>query len=101
MNKKPEDYTEDDLKDISNFEKAVVVWNDERMKYKKILEEEKTKIKQNIRESVENFDSSLFNLFKMKLKYNSAVNQELMKMIRLSKMLSGSEQRKQQIHLHR
>lgn len=71
------------------------------MKYKKILEEEKTKIKQNIKEVVENLDSRVYELFKIKLKYDSAINQEHMKMIRLSKMLSESEQRKQQIQLHK
>lgn len=43
------------------------------------------------------FDNNVFTLFQMKLKYNSAINQEHLKMLRLSKMLSDCDQRKLQI----
>lgn len=97
----PEDYTEDDLRAINEYEKLAMTRNDERIKYKKILEDEKSKINQHIKENIDEIDNNVFKLFQIKLKYNSAINQEYLKIIRLSKMLSDSEQRKQHIELHR
>lgn len=96
-----EDYTEDDLRAINEYEKLAMTRNDERIKYKKILEDEKSKINQHIKKNIDEIDNNVFKLFQIKIKYNSAINQECLKMIRLSKMLSDSEQRKQHIKLHR
>lgn len=97
MNKIPEEYTADDFKAINEYEKLTLILNDERIKYKNILEEEKTKIYHHIEQIIIEFDNNVFTLFQMKLKYNSAINQEHLKMLRLSKMLSDSDQRKRQI----
>lgn len=97
----PEEYTEEDLKCVREYEKLVLIRNDERIKYKKILEDEKTKIIQLIKESIVEVDNNVFKLFRIKLKYNSAIHQEYLKINRLSKMLSESDQQKQQIKLHR
>lgn len=88
---------EDDFKDIREFEDMTVARNNERIKYKKILEYEKTKIMKQIDKTLDEFDNNVFKLFQTKLKYNSAINHEYLKIIRLSKMLSDSEQRKRQI----
>lgn len=77
-----------------------MIRNDERIKYKKILEDEKTKIIQHIKENLDEVDNNIFELFQTKLKYNSAINQEYLKIIRLSKMLNESDQRKNHIALH-
>jgi hypothetical protein len=74
--------------------------NDERIKYKNILEEEKIKIHHHIAQIIEKFDHNVFMLFQLRLKYNSAIDQENLKMLRLSKMLSDSDQRKHQIKQH-
>lgn len=100
MTKELENYTEEDFKTINQYEDLVVQINNERMKYKKILEEEKIKINRHINENIEQFDENVFNLFQIKLKYNSAINQEYLKIVRLSKMLSDSEQRKRQIKIY-
>lgn len=91
----------DDLKAIVEYEKLTFALNDERIKYKNILEEEKTKIHHQIEQIIEIFDNNVFLLFQMRLKYNSAIDQENLKMLRLSKMLSDSDQRKQQIKQQR
>lgn len=75
--------------------------NNERIKYKNILEEEKIKIHHHIAQIIEQFDNNVFSLFQMKLKYNSAIDHETLKMLRLLKMLSDSHQRKHQIKRHR
>jgi len=97
LNKIPEEYTADDLKAINGYEKLTLVLNDERTKYKYILEKEKIKIYHHIEKIIMEFDNNVFTLFQMKLKYNSAINQEHLKMLRLSKMLSDSDQRKRKI----
>ncbi|XP_060871614.1 cilia- and flagella-associated protein 43 isoform X4 [Metopolophium dirhodum] len=100
LNKNPEDFTADDLKAIDEYEKLTLALNDDRIKYKNILEEEKIKIHHHIAQIIEQFDNNVFTLFKMKLKYNSAIDHENLKMLRLSKMLSDSDQRKHQIKRH-
>lgn len=99
MIKKPENYTEEDIKTIRQYDDLVVFKNSERIRYKEILEEERSKINRYINASIEEFDEKIFNLFQTKLKYNSAINQEYLKIIRLSKMLSDSQQRRQQIQI--
>jgi len=99
--KSPAEYTEDDLKTINEYKNAVMVRNEERTKYKKILEEEKTKINEKIKEIVDTFDDSLFQLFQAKSKYNLAISQEYLKIGRLSKMLNDSVKRKQLIEQYK
>lgn len=101
MKKKPENYSEDDIIVVNEYKKAVTTLSDERMKYKKILEEEKIKIVNNVENKIEKFDNSVFELFQVKLKYNSAINQEFLKIIRQSKMLSESKKREREIQQHR
>lgn len=86
---------------IDEYEKLTLALNDERIKYKNILEEEKIKIHHHMAQIIEQFDNNVFTLFQMKLKYNSAIDQENLKMLRLSKMLSDSDQRKHQIKRHK
>ncbi|XP_060835448.1 cilia- and flagella-associated protein 43 isoform X2 [Rhopalosiphum padi] len=100
LNKNPEDFTKDDLKAIDEYKKLTLTLNDERIKYKNILEEEKIKIHHHIAQIIEKFDHNVFMLFQLRLKYNSAIDQENLKMLRLSKMLSDSDQRKHQIKQH-
>lgn len=50
-------------------------------------------------EITEEFDNNVFNLFQIKIKYNSAINHECLKIVRLSKLLSDNNQRKQQVKL--
>jgi hypothetical protein len=99
LNKKPEDYTVGDLKLIIKYEEAVVALNNDRMKYKTILEQEKIEIDRNIKKSIKELDKNIKNLFEIKIKYDSAINQEYLKIIRISKILNDSDQRKQQIKL--
>lgn len=71
--------------------------NDERKIYKDILEAEKMMIIHHMEEITDEFDGNVFKLFQIKMKYNSAINQEYLKIIRLSKLLSDDSQRMQQV----
>lgn len=97
MNKSPKEFTAEDFKAIDMYEKLTLTLNDERIKYKYILEEEKIKIYHHIEQIIIEFNNNVFTLFQMKLKYNSAIKQEQLKMFRFLKMLSDSDQRKQKI----
>ncbi|VVC45646.1 Hypothetical protein CINCED_3A007876 [Cinara cedri] len=96
----PENYTEEDFKDLKEYDNLVAIRNNERLKYKKILEEKKANIIQQINKSIDEFDNNVFEIYKIKLKYNAAINQENLKINRISKMLSDIDYRKQQIKLH-
>jgi len=90
---------EEDIRAINEYEKLVVLRHNERNKYRHILEEEKTKIIGHITKSIEKFDQEVFDLFQTKIKYNAAINQERVKIIRLAKLLNDSDKRKKQIQL--
>lgn len=98
--KNPENYTEEDIKIIRQYDNLIVNKDKDRIKYKMILEEERRKIICHINASIKEFDEKIFNLFQTKLKYNSAINQEYLKINRLSKMLSDSDERKQKIRFY-
>lgn len=69
------------------------------MKYKQELEKEKKKIIQLINNDIETFDTNVLELFKTKFLYESAINQENLKIIRLKKMLNTNNEQKSQIQL--
>lgn len=69
------------------------------MKYKQELEKEKKKIIQLINNDIEIFDTNVLELFKTKFLYESAINQENLKIIRLKKMLNTNNEQKSQIQL--
>lgn len=95
------DYTVEDSKDVEEYEKLVVIKNSERMKYRNMLEEEKAKINQRIVEITKEFDEILFQLFQVKIKYCSAINQEQFKIRRLRKVMNENNYRKQQSKLNK
>lgn len=88
---------EEDFKALNEYEKAVAAKNSERMKYKTILEDEKAKVFQLIGENIDAFDNSVFQLFQTKLKYNTSINQENLKIIKFSKLLNDNDQHKQRV----
>lgn len=101
MQKNADDYTEDDLMAIDEYEKASAALNDERMEYKNMLENEKTEIQMKEKNDVDKLDYSIFELFRTKMKYDSAILQENLKIKRLSKLLSDNDKWKQQIKLYK
>lgn len=69
------------------------------MKYKQELEKEKKKITKLIENDIETFNTYVYDLFKTKFLYESAINQEYLKIIRLTKMLDTDKKEKSQIQL--
>ncbi|CAH1784594.1 unnamed protein product [Owenia fusiformis] len=84
MSQKPEEeWSEDDLKMVAEYEKKVQTLNEEREKYKKQLESELKKLQLQITETMETFDQWLNNLFTRKIKTEMCVYQEELKIVRL------------------
>ncbi|XP_054281216.1 cilia- and flagella-associated protein 43 [Macrosteles quadrilineatus] len=83
LEKKPEDYSEVDLKAIKDYEEKCRVLASERERYRKMLEIEYKKVENTIQESLARFDSSLFELFQRRLKVDAAMNHEQLKILRI------------------
>lgn len=86
---------------IDEYEKATAALNDERMEYKNMLEKEKTEIQEKIKNYLDKLDDSIFELFQTKMKYDSAILQENLKIKRFSKLLSDNDKQSQQIKQHK
>lgn len=69
------------------------------MKYKHELEKEKKKIIKLINNDIETFDTNVYDLFKTKFLYESAINQEHLKIVRLTQMLDTNDKQTSQIQL--
>jgi len=94
------DYTDADYKVVAEYGKAVAAKDNDRAKYKRMLEDEQTRIREQIVNTVDVLDDRVFKLFQTKSKYDMAVNQERMKILRLSNILDDNDRRKRQVRLH-
>ncbi|XP_050303153.1 cilia- and flagella-associated protein 43 [Anthonomus grandis grandis] len=76
LEKIPEEYNEDDLRSIKEYEEKVAQLNSEREKYKSLLEVEFGKLATNLRDSVRKFNLKLYDCTKYKFHIDSGMNQE-------------------------
>lgn len=83
IEKEPENYNEEDLRAIRDYEEKVKFLNSERERYKKILEAEYIKLGGVLRESVKKFNGRLADLLLLKIKIDTALGQETLKINRL------------------
>lgn len=90
---------EDDFKAMAEYARAVAAKNNERTKYKHTLEDEQTRIDEQIVDIVNEMDKNVFELFETKSKYDAAIKQESLKITRLSKALDDDDRQKQRIRL--
>lgn len=98
--KKPEEYEEDDLRAINEYEKLAAARDEERLVYKGILEEKKAKITENIEAAIEEFDKKILLLLNKRLKHDLAIEQECSKIATLTNMMKGRNDRDGQIKKH-
>ncbi|KAJ9595407.1 hypothetical protein L9F63_013391, partial [Diploptera punctata] len=82
LEKNPKDYNEEDLRAIRDYEEKVVFRLSERERYRKMLEAEFKKLSQAQKDSVLKFNNRLADLFLLKLKIESAIGYENLKIIR-------------------
>ncbi|OUM69573.1 hypothetical protein PIROE2DRAFT_57303 [Piromyces sp. E2] len=83
INKPKEDLTEDEIKQIKEYEKKVEAYMEEQEKYRKVLETELRKHQGFIVELLTNYDDELEKLFKLKLTTDQLIYQNELKIIKL------------------
>ncbi|XP_017769333.1 PREDICTED: cilia- and flagella-associated protein 43 [Nicrophorus vespilloides] len=83
LEKQPEKYNVDDLKDIKDYEAAVVFLASERERYRVILQTEYTKLSSQLRDNVKKFNDRLQELMILKIQVESANTNEMLRANRL------------------
>ncbi|KAL1501408.1 hypothetical protein ABEB36_006732 [Hypothenemus hampei] len=74
--KQPEEYNEEDLRALKDYDEKVVQLNTDREKYKSLLEVEFIKLSVNLRETIRKFNLKLYDCTKYKFHIDSGMNQE-------------------------
>ncbi|OAD57469.1 WD repeat-containing protein 96 [Eufriesea mexicana] len=91
LEKKPEDYTEDDILAVKQYEKDVNFLLEERERYRRMLEAEYGRVMELLREGIDKFNGKLDELFRvniqlqvlqLKLNIEAAINQLYLRYIR-------------------
>ncbi|XP_039283086.1 cilia- and flagella-associated protein 43 isoform X2 [Nilaparvata lugens] len=78
--KDPEDFDENDLKTVMEYEKQCEFLNSERERYRKMLVQEYNKLKDHIADSILKFDHYLLSILHLKIAVDAAINHEMLKM---------------------
>ncbi|XP_030768231.1 cilia- and flagella-associated protein 43 [Sitophilus oryzae] len=76
LEKIPEEYNEDDLRAIRDYEEKVVFLKAEREKYKTLLEVDYAKLSTNVRDTIRRFNQKLYECTRYKFYIDSGMNQE-------------------------
>ena len=83
IEKKPENFNEEDLRAVRAYEEQVKTLISERERYKRILVAEYANVAASQREGVKKFNSRIDELLLEKIKIDSAILQENLKIARL------------------
>ncbi|KAM9311181.1 cilia- and flagella-associated protein 43 [Gastrophryne carolinensis] len=83
LSKTETEWTEEEKKQFKDYDKKCKELNEEKDKYRKILEAEMKKIQASIMESTQNFDDVLTRLFEKKVKSEMVIYQEELKICNL------------------
>ena len=79
--------SEDEIRLAREFEKKEEAFLEEREKLKKALEAELRKLQATITQGMEQFDERLHKLFELKIKTETAIHQEELKFLHLTRSL--------------
>ncbi|XP_078052149.1 cilia- and flagella-associated protein 43-like [Augochlora pura] len=82
LEKRPEDFTEDDILAVKKYEKDVQFLREERERYNRKLEAEYTKVMGLLQEGIDKFNTKLDQLFRLKMNIESAINQMHLRYVR-------------------
>jgi len=85
LSKAETQWSEEEHKIAKEFEKKEKHLMEEREKYRKALEAELKKLQTANSEGMNSFDEKLNKLFKLKIEYQKTINQEELKMVRLTR----------------
>nr|CAB3230199.1 WD repeat-containing protein 96-like [Phallusia mammillata] len=88
------DWSDEDKKKIKDYEKKMKDLQDEREKYRKNLENELKKLQQSNVDGMSGFDDSLNQLFNKRVKVDMVVNQEELKILRMTRSIMVDDELK-------
>ncbi|XP_022907276.2 cilia- and flagella-associated protein 43 isoform X1 [Onthophagus taurus] len=83
IEKKPEEFKEDDLRAIRDYEEAVKFLESERLRYRRMLCAEYGQLGTSVRESVVKFNNRIGELLLEKIKVDAAIDAECLKIHRM------------------
>ncbi|XP_063891413.1 cilia- and flagella-associated protein 43 [Helicoverpa armigera] len=83
IDKEPENFNEDDLRLVFDYEAKVAFRNEERDKYRKMLHAEYAKLSQVLNEGIVKFNQKVRETWLTKLKVDSVIGQENLNLMRL------------------
>ncbi|CAG9566475.1 unnamed protein product [Danaus chrysippus] len=83
LEKEPEQFNEDDLKLVFDYEAKVAFRNEERDKYRKMLHAEYAKLSQILNEGIVKFNQKVKETWLTKLRVDSVIGQENLNLMRL------------------
>lgn len=83
LEKDPEEYTEEEIRQVFEYEEKVAFLMSERQRYKNMLEAEYEKIAESIRETYKKFNKRLRELILTKIQVESGRRQEVLRIQRL------------------
>ncbi|XP_043526781.1 cilia- and flagella-associated protein 43-like [Frieseomelitta varia] len=82
LEKKPEDYTSEDISAVKQYENDVQFLMEERERYKRMLEAEYGRVMELLKEGIDKFNDRLNDLFHLKINVEAAINQLHLRYIR-------------------
>ncbi|XP_052747310.1 cilia- and flagella-associated protein 43 isoform X2 [Bicyclus anynana] len=83
LEKEPEQFNEEDLRYVFEYEAKVAFRNEERDKYRKMLHAEYAKLSQTLNEGIVKFNQKVKEMWLTKLKVDSVIGQENLNLMRL------------------
>uniref|UniRef100_F6U441 Cilia- and flagella-associated protein 43 n=1 Tax=Ciona intestinalis TaxID=7719 RepID=F6U441_CIOIN len=86
------DWTDEEKKKAKEHQKKLKDLQEEREKYRKNLENELKKLQQNNLDAITNYDESLQQLFNRKVKTEMVVNQEELKILRMTQAIMVADE---------
>ena len=100
-NKERDDYTEDDARDVDEYEQANLLLIIQREKYRKILYDEQKLLQNILDDEIQKFNYSLSEMALEKMKIDMAIAQEDMKLLMMTRYnFRRISYQKEEIELH-
>ncbi|XP_044262211.1 cilia- and flagella-associated protein 43 [Tribolium madens] len=83
IEKEPENFNEDDLRAVRDYEDKVQFLNSERERYKSLLRAEYAKLAKSVRENIKKFNNKLSELLHLRLEVDAAISHESLRVTRI------------------
>ncbi|XP_034245363.1 cilia- and flagella-associated protein 43 isoform X2 [Thrips palmi] len=82
IEKNPENFTEDDLREVKAYENLVVCRMNERQQYQNRLISDYRRVKRSLKDRLKVFEDKLLDLFNMKLRVEASCTQQTLRILR-------------------